>query len=432
MHTEIQLIWQEVLADIATPVGAWQLGVIVIAVAIAWLINDMLRAYVLRQVQHHHTIEDTKLAIGGINRVLFPLSTLLLVSLGRLLLAHWQHVSMLDLVNRLLIAMAAIRLLVYAVRYIVSPGGWLKTLEKFIAWLIWGALALHLTGYLNDLIALLAGAEFNIGKTTVNLLMLTQALITVLVTLLVALWLSKFLEKKILQADHVSMNMRVVLVKLIRIIFITVAILIALSAVGLDITVLSVFGGALGVGLGFGLQKIASNYVSGFIILLDKSMQIGDVITAESHYGVVTDLRSRYLVLRKLDGTEVVIPNETFITSSVINHSFTDRKARVQLPIQISYESDLEQAMAIMHAATRGHSRILAEPAPSVHIIGFGESGIDLNLNIWIPDPEEGTMELKSMVYLSIWHAFKQHGIVIPYPQREIRIMNEAINLKND
>ena len=164
--------------------------------------------------------------------------------------------------------------------------------------------------------------------------------------------------------------------------------------------------------------------MSGFIILLDKSMQIGDVITAENHYGVVTDLRSRYLVLHKLDGTEVIIPNDILITSSVINHSLTDRKARVMLPIQISYDSDLELAMSLMQEHAKTHPRVMVEPIPSVHLIGFGENGIDLNLNIWVPDPEEGSAELKSQVYMEIWKAFKQNNISIPHPQRDVRILS--------
>jgi small-conductance mechanosensitive channel len=223
------------------------------------------------------------------------------------------------------------------------------------------------------------------------------------------------------------MNLRVVLAKLLRVFLLFIAVLIALSAVGLDITMLSVFGGALGVGLGFGLQRIASNYVSGFIILLDKSMQIGDVVTIDTHYGVVSDLRTRYLVLRKLDGTQVIIPNETLIINPVINHSFTDHRARVQMPIQVSYDSPLEAAMQLMQDIAKDHPRVLVEPVPAVQIKGFGDSGIDLILNIWIPDPEEGSAALQSEIYLQIWQAFKINNISIPFPQREVRILNMPI-----
>ena len=219
------------------------------------------------------------------------------------------------------------------------------------------------------------------------------------------------------------MYFRVVMTKLVRILLTLVGVLVALSAVGFDITLLSVFGGALGVGLGFGLQKIASNYVSGFIILLDESVHLGDVITLDGHYGVVEQIRSRYLVLRKLDNTEVIIPNETLIASAVINHSLTDRRAKVQMPIQVSYEGDLELAMRIMREAAERHPRVLDDPAPEVHLKGFGESGIDLQLSFWIPDPEEGSSSLQSALYLEIWRAFQVQGVSVPYPQREIRIL---------
>jgi small-conductance mechanosensitive channel len=152
-------------------------------------------------------------------------------------------------------------------------------------------------------------------------------------------------------------------------------------------------------------------------------MQIGDIITVDIHYGVVSDLRTRYLVLRVLDGTEVIIPNEMLIINPVINHSYEDHKARVQMPFQVSYDSPLEVAMQLVKDIAMRQERILKEPEPAVQIKGFGESGIDLMLSIWIPDPEEGSASLQSDIYLEIWHAFQKNNISIPYPQREIRIL---------
>ena len=190
---------------------------------------------------------------------------------------------------------------------------------------------------------------------------------------------------------------------------------------------LSVFGGALGVGLGFGLQKVASNYVSGFAILLDDSVHIGDVVTVDGHYGVVSELRFRYMILRKLDGTEVVIPHEILMATAVINHSYTDRKGRITMPIQVSYDSDLDAAMAILKGAANAHARVLEAPAAEVQVKGFGENGIDLNLAFWIIDPEEGHASLQSDLYLEIWRQFKKHGIVVPYPQREVRMLTTSV-----
>lgn len=419
MNQDINFIWQEIIADISTPAAMWQLAIILGACVAAWMINGALRAYVMR-----YAPENWKLGIGGINRVLFPLSTLVFVLIGKSVLTYWQHTSLLHLASQLLLAMAAIRLVVYAVRYILAPGGLLKTLENSISAFIWLVLALHLSGLLPQLIKTLEDIQFNIGKNPVNLLLVMQGMLTIVVTLFIALWISRVIENKMMRVEHVNMNLRVVLAKIFRIVLLFIAVLIGLSAVGLDITLLSVFGGALGVGLGFGLQRIASNYVSGFIILLDKSMQIGDVITVENHYGVVSDLRTRYLVLRKLDGTEVIIPNELLIINPVINHSFSDHKARVQMPIQVSYESPLELAMQLISDITKQHSRILQTPEPAVQIKGFGDSGIDLMLSIWIPDPEEGSAALQSELYLKIWNSFQENQISIPYPQREIRILN--------
>lgn len=418
MNLEIQLVWKELLSDLSTPVALWQFAIIALACGVAWAINGVMRAYVMRNAP-----DGWKLGIGGINRVLFPLSTLILIYISKLILAHWQHTSILLLASKLLLAMAVIRLAVYAVRYIVAPGGLLKTLENSVSGLIWILTALHLSGLLPEILNALEDVKFNVGKTQFNLLLASQAILTIVVTIFITLWFSRVIENRLMGAKNVNMNLRVVLAKLLRIFLLFIAILFALSAVGLDITMLSVFGGALGVGLGFGLQRIASNYVSGFIILLDKSMQIGDVVTIDSHYGVVSDLRTRYLVLRKLDGTEVIIPNETLIINPVINHSSTDHKARVQMPVQVSYDSSLELAMQLVQEIALRHPRILEMPLPAVHIKGFGESGIDLILSIWIPDPEEGSASLQTEIYLEVWRAFQKNNISIPYPQREVRIL---------
>lgn len=411
-------LWQAITAYFTNPEILWQITIIAIGLLTAWSINGLLRAYVMR-----HAGERWKVGIEGINRILFPLTSLILVWLGQVVLNPWQPTRILGIAITLLVAMAVIRLLVYALRYIFAPGTWVRAMENAIATAVWLVLAMYLSGLLPSLLNTLNNISFGVGKSRITLLLVAQSILTVLITLIVVLWISRALENKLMRTQQIHMNVRVVLTKLIRVVLSVLAVLVALSAVGFDITLLSVFGGALGVGLGFGLQKIASNYVSGFIILLDKSIHMGDIITVESHYGIVNDLRTRYMVLRKLDGTEVVIPNETLITNAVINHSFTDRKARVQLPIQISYDSPLEQAMQLMHDVAVANPRVLKDPEPSVHIKGFDENGIDLNLDVWIADPEEGSSGLKSDIYLEIWRSFMQHSISIPYPQREIRIL---------
>jgi len=418
MSNRIDLIWQEILADIGTPVAGWQIGVIVMACAVAWMINGAIRAYVMS-----HAPEHWKIGIGTFNRLLFPLSTLSIVLFSKWILGHWQHTTMLHLASNLLLAMAAVRLVVYAMRYIIAPGGVLKTIEHTLATLIWLVLALHLSGILPEMLETLEAVKFKIGKNPVNLLLLLQGLLTILITVFVAMWLSRVIENKLMQVAQLNANTRVMLAKVVRICLLFIAVLIGLSAVGLDLTLISVFGGALGVGLGFGLQRIASNYVSGFILLMDKSISIGDIVTIDVHYGIIKDLRTRYLVLKKLDGTEVIIPNETLIINPVINHSGMDRNTRVQVAVQVGYESDLELVLQLLIKAAEDHPRVLVTPAPGSVVTGFAESGIDVRLTVWIHDAEEGTSSLQSDLFMAIWRLFKAHDISIPYPQREVRVL---------
>jgi len=418
MSNRIDLIWQEILADIGTPVAGWQIGVIVMACAVAWMINGAIRAYVMS-----HAPERWKIGIGTFNRLLFPLSTLSIVLVSKWILGHWQHTTMLHLASNLLLAMAAVRLVVYAMRYIIAPGGVLKTVEHTLATLIWLVLALHLSGILPEMLETLEAVKFKIGKNSVNLLLLLQGLLTILITVFVAMWLSRVVENKLMQVEQINANTRVMLAKVVRICLLFIAVLIGLSAVGLDLTLISVFGGALGVGLGFGLQRIASNYVSGFILLMDKSISIGDIVTIDVHYGIIKDLRTRYLVLKKLDGTEVIIPNETLIINPVINHSGMDRNTRVQVAVQVAYESDLELVLQLLVKAAVDHPRVLVTPAPGAVVTGFAESGVDVRLTVWIHDAEEGTSSLQSDLFMAIWRLFKAHEISIPYPQREVRVL---------
>ena len=412
--------WLEIWTDFNSEIVLWQLAILVVSLVIAWGINSLLS----RQIRQNAP-DSWKVGIGGITRVMFPLLALMLTTTGQLALSHWQHAGLLKLASTLLAAMAVIRLTVYLLRYIFAPSGWVRTTENIIVSIVWGLVALHLTGLLPELTAFLDWAGFSIGQRRISILLVLQAIVTATVTLVAALWVGRLLENKVMRTEQMDMNLRVVLSKLLRFLLIVVGVLVALSTVGFDITLLSVFGGALGVGLGFGLQKIASNYLSGFIILLDHSLHLGDVLTVDGHYGVAHQLRARYLVLRKLDGTEVIIPNDTLITSTVINHSFSDRKARVLVPVQVSYDSPVEKAMQIMREAALGHPRVLSDPQPEALVQGFGESGIDLQLSIWVNDPEEGFASLKSALCLKIWEGFRANGVVIPYPQREVRMVGQ-------
>lgn len=415
---EIHNLLIELLSNLERTTLLWQFGVLGISLLGAWLLSNLLRAKVATDGTWH-------VGISSFHRITFPVTATLLVLAGQIILKQWQPVPLLNIAVPLLLSLAMIRITLYLARKIFVTGAWLKPWERIFSAIIWIGLALHITGFLPVILDALDELHFAFGKQHFTLLLLIQGVFSVIVTVIIALWLGSLLENRIMRAEQLDMNLRVLSTKFLRAFLLLIGILVALPLVGIDITVLSVFGGALGVGLGLGLQKVASNYVSGFIILLDKSIHIGDVLTADNRFGTVTGLTARYLILKGRDGTESIIPNETLITSTVVNHSFTDRKIRINMPIQISYDSPLEAAMHIMLEAAKSHSRVIADPKPKVMLKDFGDNGIILEVEFWIADPEEGQLPLRSDINLQIFHEFKKQGIEFPFPRRDIRIVGE-------
>ncbi len=407
------------LSDLEQTAIIWQLVVFALCVLAALGIN---RFFMGRMPKSE---EVTKIGLGSLYQVAFPLLALLLLLIGRSILKNWYSVNLLNIAVPLLFALMLIRLVVYALRRVFAPSGWLKSSVRFISVTIWLGFALHLTGLLPEIVDTLDYFTIHIGKQQISLLTILSGIVSILVTMLAAMWIGRTLEHKVMAAANLEMNLRVVLSKLIRASLVVLGILIALPLAGIDITVLSVFGGALGVGIGFGLQKIASNYVSGFIILLDRSIHPGDVLTVDGRFGKVTELTTRYIVLQSTDGTESIIPNETLVSSTVINHTYTNRKIRVGIPLQVAYESDLHRAMEIMKQAATNQPRVLTDPEARVYLKSFGDNGIDLELGLWISDPEQGQLNLCSDINMEIWEKFQEAGIEIPYPQRDIRIKSD-------
>ncbi|MBL8412856.1 MAG: mechanosensitive ion channel [Propionivibrio sp.] len=379
--------------------------------------------------QHSGQSALRSFGIGSLKRIAFPLVALIFVLILRKILValHWEHLSLLYLAGPLLVTWALVRILVYLLRCVFSEGGFLKTFERVITSAIWGWMVLGITGLDDPLIELFEQVSFSFGKQTINLWMLMHGAVTVGITLLIALWVASLIESRLMAAEHLDANVRVVLGRLAKAILLVIALLSSLSLVGIDVTTLSVFSGALAVGLGLGLQKIASNYVSGFIILLDRSIRLGNLVNIDDRTsGTVTQITTRYTVLRTLTGTEVIIPNEYLVSNIIRNQSFTDTRARVALPIQVAYSTDLDQAMRLMVEAARQQPRVLVEPAPGVLLTDFADSGINLELGFWLADPEEGTGNVRSQINLAIWKSFREHGIEIPFPQREVRMIGEA------
>lgn len=277
--------------------------------------------------------------------------------------------------------------------------------------------------------------SFQSGSHRFSLWLLLQAAAVIVMAIILALTLARVVESRLMGVTQMNLSLRMALSKAARTVLLILAVLVALPAVGIDLTVLSVFGGALGVGIGFGLQKVASNYVSGFIILLDRSVRIGDLVTVDNKYGEVSQINTRYTLLRSLDGTESIVPNETLITQTVVNHSLSKPNVRVALPVQVSYDCNLEQAEALMLEAAHDQKRVIFDDPdnlPRVFLKEFAENGVVLELAVWIRDPSEGQNNLRSDINWAIWRRFKAAGIEIPYPQRVVHLAQPAGQIANN
>ena len=366
------------------------------------------------------------LALRTLQRLLWPIIMLAFVLIGRAaLVSKGQPTPVLNVVVPLLTSLATIRIGVYLLRKGFRVTKALKAWENVFVALIWSMVALHLLGWLPAVEAALDAMAFSVGETRISLLATIKLIGLIGLTLTLAFWVSGVIERRMRASPNMTPSLQVAFAKFARVFLITVAFLVAIDAVGIDLTTFAVFGGALGVGIGFGLQRITSNFISGFILVLDRSIKPGDVIsvgTDGAKYGWVQELRARYVVVRDRDGVERLIPNENLITSEVINWSYTDKNTRVRLPVSVSYDDDPEQAMALMVEAARASSRVIDEPAPVARLLNFGDNGIDLELRVWISDPENGIGNVRTDINLAIWRAFKAAGITIPCPQRDVYI----------
>jgi small-conductance mechanosensitive channel len=303
-------------------------------------------------------------------------------------------------------------------------------IAKLIRVSAWSLAILNICGLLVPLIDFLRITTFSFGGSTVSMLNIVTGLINLVVLIWGSFFLSGIIDNKLRTSPNVTPSAHVLLSKLSRIVLIVVAFLFGISTMGIDLTALAVFGGAIGVGLGFGLQKVVSNFISGVILLLDKSIKPGDVIEVSGTYGRINKLAGRYTSVISRDGREHLVPNEDIITQPVVNWTFSNSNVRRNLPVNISYNSDLNLAMTQMLEAATDCSRVLSDPEPKVLIKGFGDNGIDLEMRMWIRDSENGVSNIASDVYLNIWNKFNEHGIEFPYPQRDIHIVS-AKGLEN-
>lgn len=320
-------------------------------------------------------------------------------------------------------ALALIRMGVFVLRHSFSPGSRLKAWEWMLTVTIWVLVALHVLGLLPVIIEVLDEYALSFGKTRLSLYTVTSFILSIALLSLVALWLNNAMQAMLRSSQLLDDSIKIVLNKVSRFMLLTLAVVVAMTTAGIDLTALAVFGGALGVGLGLGLQRIVSNFVGGIVLAFEESIRPGDVISVGTKFGVVVGLHARYIQVRDRDGKDVLIPNETLLTSEIVNWSHGDRNVRFRLPVQISYRNDPQIAMDILEQAARETERVLADPPPVARLLGFGDNGINLELRLWVNDPENGVNNVRSDVYLRVWREFAARGIIIPFPQREVRLM---------
>jgi small-conductance mechanosensitive channel len=398
------------------PQALVELSLVLASAAVAWLLVRLLRG---AAPASEDSIWFGRRVVDG---VFFPVLVLLLALLVRWGLHALGHpVALFKLMVPLLVALVVIRLTVRVLHQAFPNSGLMRVVERSVSWLAWVAMALWVTGLLPLILAELDGIGWKIGGTHITVRNLIEGAISAVLVLVLTLWLSAALEAKLLKGATDNLSIRKMAANALRALLLLVGLMFALSAAGIDLTALGVLGGALGVGIGLGLQKLAANYVSGFVILAERSMNIGDVVKVDGFEGTITDISTRYSVIRALNGRESIVPNEMMITQRIENSSLADPKVAISSVVQVAYGTDLGVLMPRMLQVVSQVPRVITEPGPSVLLSNFAADGLELTVAFWIQDPEKGQLGPRSEVNLALLKLFNEMGVEIPFPQRVVR-----------
>ena len=403
------------LVDALTKPGAVaELGILAACLLVAWIVVRLIRG-------RSRPVASVWFGEQIFDGVLFPVVALALAFAARVSLQGSLRPAVFKLAIPILISLVVIRLSVRVLSRTFPAVRWVRTIERSISWLAWIAVVLWVTGISPMVLDALDDVTWKIGATKLTLRNLLEGTITAGIVMVLALWVSGAIERRLLSggAGH-DLSLRKIAANIVRALLLIVGVLLALSAVGIDLTALSVLGGAIGVGLGFGLQKIAANYISGFVILAERSLRIGDMVKVDNFEGRITDIRTRYTVIRSLGGREAIIPNETLITQRVENSSLADPRVLVQTGVQVAYGTDIRALQGKLAAAVLAVPRVIDDPAPAVHLAAFAADGIDLNVQFWIRDSENGQGNVKSEVNLAVLDVLNAAEVEIPFPQRVV------------
>ena len=406
-----------------------EIGAVALCLAVGWFVGTALRdRYERRRFRTPTGLTWDYFASQGTVVATPAIVALALVVLARgaLQAAHFD-VTMMDAASHLIGAYVVVRVAVLLFAASLGNKSWMQHWENRLTLLIWLAIAAEYLGWLDPIISTLDSIGVAAGRSRITVWSVLKLLFTLTLFVLVAAWISRWVERRLKRLSNLAPSTRIGIAKFANAFLIGLSILMGLNAAGVDLTALTVLTGAIGLGLGFGLQSIAANFVSGFVLLMDRSIKPGDVIslsgqsgTSTENFGWVQELRGRYVVVRDRDGVEMLVPNQQLIQNSVINWSYTDPRIRLKLPIRVSYRDDPELALQILLTACEGQPRVLSDPAPVSRLMHFSDSGIELELRFWISDPQEGVNNVRSEVNRAIWRLFKEHKITIPVAQREI------------
>ncbi|WP_425258190.1 mechanosensitive ion channel family protein [Rubrivivax sp. RP6-9] len=400
-------------ASFLQPGALIELAVLAACLGVAWLAVRLLRGP-----------EPQRGSIwfgrGVVDGVLFPVFALLLALVGRwaLLALGTVPIAVFKLVVPVLLSLLVIRLTVRVLRAAFPTSQVMRVVERSVSWLAWILMVLWITGVLPLILAELDAIQWKIGSTRISVRNLLEGVVAAIAVMVVALWISAALEQKLLKGATDNISIRKMAANALRALLLFVGLMFALSAAGIDLTALGVLGGALGVGIGFGLQKLAANYISGFVILAERSMRIGDMVRVDNFEGRITDINTRYTVIRALNGRESIVPNEMLITSRVENASLADSRVLLSTVVQVAYGTDVQTLIPRLTDVVAAVPRVLADPGPGVQLSAFAADGLELTVLFWIADPENGQGNIRSTVNLALLQALNDAGIEIPFPQR--------------
>ena len=401
-----------------SPTVLVELAALAGCVALAWALVALLQRGLQRG--------DPRSILFGVRIVdgaLFPLLLLGLAYVARTVLHHWVALAAFKVAIPVLVALVVIRIGVKVLQVAYPDAAWVRPIERSISWLAWLGMVLWVTGLLPLVLDELDQIHWKVGGATLSVRTMIEGAVTAGAVLLIALWVSAAIESRLLRsATGAELSLRKAVSNAVRALLVFVGLMMALSAVGIDLTALSVLGGAVGVGIGFGLQKLASNYVSGFVILAERVMRIGDNVRVDNFEGRITNINARYTVVRSSTGRESIVPNEMLITQRVENLSLADPRVWLSTVVSVAYESDVDLVTRLLGEAALASSRVLRDPAPSVALSAFGADGLEFTVGFWIADPENGALGLRSEINRAILSALRAHQIEIPYPQRVMHV----------